>query len=179
MPTEIELLDDRQREAMLTTQIAIARSPATRKRYLQLIKEVAPGTAIAEIDEPAAFEREHLEPLRRENATLKERLDKLEASNHAAAVWSEVKRTTGATDEDVPKIYKLMQEKGIHVPQTAAEYYMQGQRLSTPRGGMSPSGIQLPWKAGLEQFKGLFENRDSWARNEAYTWLRERDSAVR
>jgi len=173
---EIEI-GERQREAMLTVQQAIANNPATRKRYLQLIKEIAPTTAIAEIDEPAAFEKTFVEPLRKENATLRERLDKLETETKVEKVWAGVMRSTGVTAEDLPKIHQIMQEKLIASPQTAAEFYMQGQKLATPRGGPGgPTTLQLPWKAGLDQFKGLFENRDSWARNEAFAWLRERDA---
>lgn len=166
-----------QQQALATVSLAIANNPKTRKAYLRMVKEVAPNQPIPEIDEPDRVEKEMIAPLRAENLKLTQRLDQMELDGKVGRIWSEVKTKTGISDDDVPKVAKLMEEKLIASPLTAAEFYMQTQRVATPRGQGGP--FQLPWRAGLDRFNGLFQNRDTWARNEAFSWLKERDAAQR
>lgn len=164
-------MDLEQQEAVAKLTAHIAANPKTRKRYFELVKEVAPGTPIPEIDAPKEFETAVVEPLRKENLALKQRLDRMELNSQVAAVWDGVKREHKLTDEELPAVRKIMEDKLIASPATAAEFYKQGQRLGTPRLGRD--SLQVPWRSGQEQFKGLFENRDQWARNAAHAAVRD------
>ncbi len=149
----------------------IANSPKLRRRYLELVKDFAPATVIPELDESRAI-RAELEPLQTELLQTKQDLDRFKLEGHVRDAWDKVKRTHKLTDADIPAVQKVMEERLIGDPMTAADYYTMSRRLAVPRTSVA-TRLQVPWKTGLDEYKGLWKDKDGWARARAEQGINE------
>jgi hypothetical protein len=72
------------------------------------------------------------------------------------------------SDEEIAHVEKLMVDETIGSHSAAARLYRSQQQVGVPRSG--PSAMQVPGVkgAGGDDFKGLVDDPDGWARAKAY-----------
>ena len=146
-------------------------NPKTRRKLLELQKEVNPDASIPEID-AAAGVREEMEQIRKQNADL---LAEMRAERDArAAAESEAKgrrsieagrdklRQRGFTDEGIGAVEKLMMDTGTADYELAADAFERRQPPPEPirGGGGTAFGMFDPDVRGSDELKAMMSNPD-------------------
>ena len=161
-------------------------SPEIRNSVRAAIVKAYPQTRSAmpdqEVREAGA---ETLEAIRKERADF---LKEQQAAKNAAdqAAWRGKLRQgfrapngqfLKVAEDDIPKIEKLMVDRAIGDPETAAFVYSAEQEVARPRGaGRESYGIVIPGSKGSGEFfsktasggPGLMEAPDQWTRERAH-----------
>ena len=153
-------------QSIVALQDTLYNNPETRPGLLRLVKKVAPHASIPEIDVPQQA-LASLKPTLDKVATLEARLERSERTNAIEKEWAGHKVTPAERGE----IEKLMTDRLIGDVGTAVEYYRNKQAASpAARPAPGVSTLSMPTEG---QFKGLFENPDRWAREQASAAINE------
>lgn len=161
-------LTDDQIADMADIALMAQGNPKTRKKFLQTVKEANPNMPIPEIDEPARVEGIIAEERKqRENFEAEQRNRWL--SQDLERERSDVASQFSLSADDMKAMEKMMTEKTLPADyKWAAPLYKQQVEQSTPttNSGMSYLNLQSQL-ASNESLKGLMEDENSWARQQA------------
>lgn len=132
----------------------IAQNPATRGKFLELVKEIAPNVSIPEIDAAKPI----VEKLTAFEKRIDERFaefDKQRGDRDAKEAETRVKgeidsnrkklRSQGWTDEGITNVEKLMTERGITDYEIAAAAF---EKMQPPAEPVLPTGYDRSWHIG-------------------------------
>ena len=122
-------LEDRDQLALLAKQLA--ETPSTRRRMLELTKEVRPDMPIPEL-EIEETSRKHFEASNKRVEELEAKLREKEAMEALKERRSNLVRKGLAQESDIESIEKVMIEKNIPNHETAAEYFDWMKQAATP-----------------------------------------------
>lgn len=141
-------------EALATLAQNLASNPKTRLAFLGLTKQSNPDASIPEIDIPQALQRQFAEPLAKLDA-LQKKAEERELKDRIEAGRNEL-RAKGVTDAEIPKLEKLMTEKGIANHDTALEHMRLQDRMAEPTPSTTGGARQFtkPTMPDLKAFNG-------------------------
>lgn len=147
----------------------LATNPKTRGDFLRMTKEVNPDTHIPEVDIPAAMEAKFKPTLDR-LAQLEEQQARREAEDRVRQQRKAALKVEGVSSDDMPKIEKLMVERGIADHKTAAEFYVLQNRQAepTPAAAQATRVFGPPKTPDLKEFNG---NMSAWAKKNAFDMI--------
>ncbi len=140
------LIEDSELQALQNSKALIDRlagNPKTRKRTLELLKELNPSLVIPELDAARPVEQA-IGEIRKEIADLRDSKSVEQAKDHAQKQIDAGRRKLreqGYSQESIDAVEKLMQERGsVDYEATAALY----EKEHAPEESISPS----PWSGG-------------------------------
>lgn len=161
-------LTDDQIADMADIALMAQGNPKTRKKFLQTVKEANPNLPIPEIDEPARVEGIIAEERKaRENFEAEQRNRWL--SQDLSRERSEIASKFGFNEDDMKAMEKMITEKSLPADyRWAAPLYKQQIEQSTPVANSGTSYLNLQGQLSAnESLKGLMEDENSWARQQA------------
>ena len=142
-------------QALAELANGLASDPKTRQGFLRLTKLANPSTSIPEIDIPEALQKHLAEPLKQLDALTK-RAQEQDAERSIIKRREELMQK-GVSAADIPKLEKLMVEKGIANHDTALEHLKMSERAAVPTPASTSSGVRkfdTPTLPDLKQFGG-------------------------
>src|SRR5215469_7528470 len=154
-----ELTDEQYQQAInldAFTRRALA-NPKTRRKILEINKELNPETVIPEIDES--------DPLRQEIRRLNDRLDERDNNERLAAIsakWSAGQnkaRRAGYTDQAINNLESCRHERGILAHEDAMAAYERPHPMPTPAQGSGPWNFSTPPANASPDLKLLYEGK--------------------
>lgn len=128
--TSLEDLTPDQRDELAATARMVAENPKTRSIFQRLIKQVAPGTPIPELDIQDNV-KAAMKPLQDQIAALSQ--EKLERDVETRVNNKrQTLRDQGYSKEDIEAVEEIMVKEGIPKHETAAEYLRMQRQTATP-----------------------------------------------
>ena len=163
----LEGFDEKTRDELAQLALQMAGGEKTRKRFLELTKEVHPGTPIPEIDQERAIESRLAEARKADH----ERIQKLEdnelrrtlADRRGAAMQAHQ-----LSEDDMKKVEEMIGKKELPADYTwAAQLYKQqvDQAAPTTYGSGGFGHAELPTN------EDLLVNPDKWATSTAHEMI--------
>lgn len=143
---------------------ALYNDPKTRGEFLKLVKKHKPDLRIPEVDVETELEA-RLQPLQQKILDFEGKQLEREAQINQRAARRRVLNEGFVTEDELPEVEKLMNERNIGDLEAAAELYHHRKQVAAPRLGPTP--LRLP------NYKGLFADRRNWGRAEAYKVINE------
>jgi hypothetical protein len=163
----LEGLDELTRDQLAQLALSMSGNAKTRKQFLKLTKEVAPGTPIPEIDNESELDSKL--------AAERERYDKLEQrmnDNELKAKLGSAKKaameTYGLDDEQMKSMEEMIGKGELPADyKWASQLYKQqlDQAAPTAYGSSGWGPAELPAN------EGLMENPDKWAKSTAHQMI--------
>lgn len=153
---------DQTLKELAELSLRLAHNDKTRERYVELVQEDNPNFKAPDIEAKKAARK--VDELREELKLEKQReqaLSKMESQKQKLI------DSNRYSDEDMGKIENFMQEKGIADYEDAATLY-------SSRHAPAPSTPEIKtsrWE--MPAFKGLMENPNKWASDEAHRVIGE------
>jgi len=159
MPTREEL------QARLVEELY--NDPEGRKYIEDWAKKKYPHASI-----PMAELRAEREQILAEVAKHKQELADVLGQEHQRRAWQDsvtaAKRQWDFADTDIPAIEKIMTDEGVASHSAAAELWRARTRVAPTHSGLgAPMLVPGVNGAGGDDYKGLMENPDQWARKKA------------
>ena len=142
-------------EALAELAQGLASDPKTRQGFLHLTKLANPGTSIPEIDIPANIRAAMDAPLKQLDALTKKQAER-EMQDSILARRQEL-MSKGVTAAEIPKLEKLMVDKGIANHETALEHMRLQDRSAEPTPSTTGTGMrkfEKPTMPDLKAFGG-------------------------
>jgi len=164
----LEDLSPEAQQELAALAKTLAETPATRKQFLQLTKQVRPDVPIPEIE---IEERTNavLSDARKEVDALKDQLRKREAKEELERRRQTLKnKQLVDSDEDIIEVEKIMVEKGIANHETAAEYHQWMKQAAAPTPSQFPQPVMSKFNT-----KDFMKNPTGAARDAAHQALME------
>lgn len=158
-------------QALAELANGLASDPKTRNGFLRLTKIANPSTSIPEVDIPAQLGemfKPHLEKL----DALAKRAEK-EDSERAILRRREELMAEGVDAKDIPKIEKLMVDKGIANHKTAVEHMKLESRAAEPTPSQGFQGTRKFDQPKLPDFKAFGGDQKAYSYATAYQVIDE------
>ena len=151
--------------------------PRTRNTFLQGVKLLNPQASIPEIDIPTSLQARFAEPLKQLDALTKKDQER-DLQDQINARRQEI-MAAGVSAAEVPKVEKLMVEKGIANHATAVEHLRMQERAATPTASSVSQGIRRLEKPTIDM-KAIGGDMKGWSYQQANNVIDElRGRAVR
>ena len=159
--------DDTTRDQLAQLALSMSGNAKTRKQFLKLTKEVAPGTPIPEIDAESELEKRLAEE-REAREKLEQRLNETELKAKLGSAKRAAMETYGLDDEHM----KSMEEM-IGKGELPADYKWASQLYKQQLDQAAPTtyGSSVWGPAELPGNEGLMENPDKWAKTTAHQMI--------
>ena len=157
-----------QRDQLALLMKDLSDNPTTRKKTLELVKQLRPGMSVPELDLEEKT-NSALEQMRAENEKIRaelmeaRQLETLEKKRQAL-----ITKGKARNEDDIKEIEKVMLEKRIPDHETAAEYWDWMKQSAEP----TPTGYN-PSALGKFDLSKYMKNPIGAARNEAAAALQE------
>ena len=144
--------------------------PRTRSTFLQAAKTLNPTASIPEIDIPASLQQRFAEPLKQLGALTKKAQER-EIQDQINARRQEI-MAAGVSAEEVPKVEKLMVDKGIANHATAVEFMRAQERNSQPTAASVGQGIRRLERPTIDM-KAIGGDLKGWSYQQANAMIDE------
>lgn len=160
----LEGLDDATVKQLAELSLSMAGNEKTRKQFLKLTKEVAPGTPIPELEWESSMDAR----LKKEREEIDGKLQKLEEAEFKRNVEtqrSRVMEENQLSPEDMEKLDKMIADKEL-----PADYKWAGRLYKQQIEPVEPTnyGSSGYGPAELPMHEGLLDNPDKWASKTAH-----------
>lgn len=164
----LEDLSPEAQQELAALARTLAESPATRKQFLQLTKQVRPDVPIPEI-EIEERTNQVLESAQKEVQSLRQEIKNREAREELEKRRQALlKKGLVDSEDDVKEVEKIMVEKGIQNHETAAEYHSWMKQMSAPTPSQFPQPVMSKFNT-----KDFMKNPVGAARDAAHAALNE------
>jgi hypothetical protein len=157
-------------QALAELAEALNTDPRTRATFLRGVKTINPNANIPEVDIPAGLAAQFAEPLQRLEALTKKDQER-EIRDRINERRAEI-RKLGVTEDEIPKIEKLMVDKSIASHATAVEYMRNSERAAAPTGAAAQQGIRRLEKPQVD-LKAMGGDMKGWAYQQAHQAIDE------
>ena len=150
----------------------LSANPKTRQGFLQLSKQAYPDTVIPEVDIPASLRQALDGPLKQLDALTKaqqerDMRDRIEASRR------DLMTSKGVTAAEMPKLEKLMVDKGIANHDTALEHLRMQERAAEPTPSTTAYGSRKFEKPTMPDMKAFNGDMKAFSYKNAYDVIDE------
>jgi hypothetical protein len=158
-------------EALANLAMNLSSNPKTRLSFLGLTKQVNPEASIPEIDIPNNLRSALDAPLKQLDALTK-KMEEREVKDRIEQQRRDL-MSKGITADELPKLEKLMVDKGIGSHETALQYLRMEERMAEPTPATSGPRRATFDKPAIPNLKDFGGDMDSWSKNEAYKMIDE------